>query len=326
MLPNKNRINNTLLLLVTTVFCLLIAEIGIRFIYKDSLDVKKDERNLIYRYDSILGWFPIENSKKSHKGSRFIDVEHNSRGFRDDEHLVSTSPRIVFLGDSFVWGYDVDKSERFTEKLNTALPHWSIYNLGVSGYGTDQEYLLLQQHYNFYKPNIVFLIFCIDNDEGDNTRNKRHGGYYKPYFLINGKDLELRGTPVPKSENYFFVNHDVLAQSILARLIVKAYFRFTNPPYLEVENPTYEIISNIYEFSKNKGFRFIVGLQEETPELELFLTDKKIPYVSLSNPYKYPSHGRHWTPVGHTFVAERIYEFLKKNNYLIMETTPNKSN
>ena len=323
MLLNKRQISNLLLLVVTTVICLLIAEIGIRIIFKDRLRVQ-DERNLIYRYDSKLGWFPIENSAKHYKGSRLIDVVHNSRGFRDDEHSVSANPRIMFLGDSYVWGYDVEQKERFTEKLDKALINWSVYNLGVSGYGTDQEYLILQQHYDFYKPNIVFLVFCADNDELDNTSNQRYGGYYKPYFVINGEDLELRGIPVPKSEKYFLVNHDILAQSYLFRLAVKGFFKLINPPYLEIENPTHKIISDIYDLSKDKDFLFIVGLQEESPELELFLTNKKIPYVPLSNPHRYSSHGHHWTPEGHTFVAERIYDFLMKNDYLTTEAMPHK--
>ena len=62
-----------------------------------------------------------------------------------------------------------------------------------------------------------------------------------------------------------------------------------------------------------------MGLQENSPQLELFLTDKGIPYVILPNPYRYSSHGYHWTPKRHTFVAEKIFEFLIKNDYLLTE-------
>lgn len=326
MFLNKNRINNFLLLLATTAFCLAIAEVTIRFAFGDRLNILQDERNLTYRYDSLLGWFPLENSSKQYKGNRLIDVEHNSRGFRDKEHIVSSNSRILFLGDSFVWGYDVEQSERFTEKLDGAFSGWSVYNLGVSGYGTDQEYLLLEENYDYYKPDIVFLVFCTDNDELDNTRNSRYGGYYKPYFVVNKEGLELKGTPVPKSENHFLVEHNVLARSYLARLIVKRYFEFTSPPYLELESPTHEIISSIYELSISKGFQFVVGLQERSPQLESFLSDKKIPYVTLSNPYRYASHGNHWTPRGHTFVAERISSFLTENDYLSRKPPPAKKN
>ena len=316
MLRNKRLTNNLLLLLITTVFCLLIAEVGLRKFLGSRLGVYKDERNLTYRYDRILGWFPMENSSKQYQADRLIDIKHNSRGFRDDEHVISARPRMMVLGDSFVWGYDVEKSERFTEKLRKLLPNWSVYNLGVSGYGTDQEYLLLQQNYDYYKPNIVFLVFCNDNDEDDNTRNIRYAGYYKPYFGVKGSDIELKGTPVPKSENYFFVNHDILAHSYLARLAAKAYFKSINPPLVKTKNPTYRIISEFYAMSIDKGFQFIMGLEENSPQLESFLFDEKIPYVILANPYRFSSENRHWTPKGHDFVADKIYRFLLDNDYL----------
>jgi len=120
---------------------------------------------------------------------------------------------MIFLGDSFVWGYDAEQQERFTEKLRANIPGWSIYNLGVSGYGTDQEYLLLRQQYDFYRPQIVFLIFCKDNDDEDNSRNERYGLYYKPYFTVDGAWLKLRGVPVPRSEAYFFSLHNLLVKS-----------------------------------------------------------------------------------------------------------------
>jgi hypothetical protein len=307
----KKRYFRIAVLLFTLVLCILITEIWRRDVV-DSLDVL-DERNLNYRCDSDLGWFPIENSTKSFTGSRTINVKHNSRGFRDSEHIIETKPRIIFLGDSFVWGYDVEKEERFTEKLRIKLPNWSIYNFGVSGYGTDQEYLLLKKHYDFYKPNIVFLVFY--NDDIDNSTNIRHGGYFKPYFMADGNKLKLGGTPVPKSENYFFGKHRILAQSYCVRFAVMLYLKCVNPPEVELKNPTLPILENMHKFLNDKGAQFIIGLGASNLELEKFLTSKNIPYVRLSNPYTYPGAGQHWTPEGHTFVSEQIYDFLMKGNY-----------
>jgi len=302
--------------LLSLIISLGFIEIGLRIFKEDSLKIRLDERNLTYRYDENLGWFPIENSKKSFKGSRYISVEHNSRGFRDSEHIINSRPSIMFLGDSLLWGYDVEKPERFTEKLLEILPEWSIYNLGVSGYGSDQEYLLLKQQFDFYKPNIVFLVFCTDNDQIGNSINEIYRGYYKPYFIADGDSLTLKGVPVPKSKNYFYVRHDTLSKSYLFRLIVKVYFKVTAPPRVSHDDPTYAIISNMHNYVVSKGSRFVIGLQTRHQELENFLSDKKIPYVDLSNPHKYPSHGQHWTPKGHAVVSSRIYGFLMNGGYL----------
>lgn len=293
-----------------------VAELAVKVILKKNLFIRKDERNLTYRYDQELGWFPVENSKKRYDGSRSIAVEHNSRGFRDAEPGVDTELRMVFLGDSFVWGYDAEKEERFTEKLRAKLPDWSLYNLGVSGYGTDQEYLLLKRNFDFYRPNIVFLIFCTDTDWDDNSSNVRYGRYYKPYFTVDGGHLMLGGVPVPKSENYFFGEHPLLSQSCWFVLFTKAYFRLTSPPALKLKNPTEAIFESLNQYIKAKGAEFLVGVTDKSPELERFLQRKDIPYVDLSNSYKYRTHGGHWTPEGNDYVSRKIHEFLISGKYL----------
>jgi len=118
-------------------------------------DYVLDEMNLTYRYDPELGWFPQENSEKKVKGSRYFFVKHNKDGFRDIEHGSKKKKRIAFLGDSFVWGYDVDYGERFTEYLQKRLPDWEIINMGVSGYSTDQELILIEKWFDHFKPDIV---------------------------------------------------------------------------------------------------------------------------------------------------------------------------
>ena len=68
---------------------------------------------------------------------------------------------------------------------------------GVSGFGTDQEYLLLQKLWPKVKPAVVVLIFCTDNDRDDNRSNIRYEGYQKPYFMLTAQgSLVLAGQPV----------------------------------------------------------------------------------------------------------------------------------
>jgi hypothetical protein len=305
------------LVVLWLVLCIAVSDIGLGIMFKKRLLLEHDEKNLTYRYDPELGWFPIANSRKIFTGSRTIHVKHNARGFRDVEHVVGAGPRMMVLGDSFVWGYDVEQPERFTEKLRSRLPAWSIYNLGVSGYGTDQEYLLLRREYDFYRPQIVFLVFCRDNDEEDNTRNLRYTAYHKPYFTVNGAGLNLRGVPVPKSVRLFFSQHNWLAKSSWAKLFALAYFHRTAPrAYVAPTNPTHAILADMQRFIQSRHGQLLVGLQKPYPELEQFLRDQDIPYVDLSNPYVYPAGSHHWTPKGHTFVSEKIEKFLERGHYL----------
>lgn len=316
----RNSPTKITLIILSSLFVFLVTEIIMRYTLADRLALHSDERNLTYRHDSELGWFPIENSKKIYSGSRRIKIEHNSRGFRDSEHVVSSKPRMMFLGDSFVWGYDVEKDERFTEKLRLKLPEWSIYNLGVSGYGTDQELLLLMKEYDYYRPDIVFIVFCTGNDDSDNTHNVVYNGYHKPYFIFNQGQLQLSGIPVPKSENYFLSNHDWLSEFYWFRLLVKAYFNFTSTPSMDLENPTPALIIKIEELVKSRGAQLIIGSTDPYPELSEFLSNRKIAYIDLSNSYRYPGNGSHWTPIGHSFVSEKIFAFLNQGGYLAINS------
>jgi hypothetical protein len=323
MVFKKERFRNWLIVLLVFICLITITEIGMRIFLKQRLRIWRGNERLRYRHDDNLGWFPSENSKvRLYNGSRLFSFEHNSRGFRDSEHLIDARPRIVFLGDSYVWGYDVEKSERFTEKLHSKLPDWSVYNLGVTGYSTDQEYLLLKKHYDFYRPDIVFLMFC-RNDDAGNSHNA-YSGVYKPYFVSNGDNLELRGVPVPKSKYNFFANHDILVHSYWFRLIAMVYFKFTKPPLIKSKvPPTHVIITKMHEFINGRGAQLIIGSEIQHLELERFLKEKKIPYIDLANSYRYPARGKHWTPEGHSWVSEKILDFLKKENYLKMVTVPN---
>jgi hypothetical protein len=234
---------------------------------------------LTYRHDAQLGWFPIDNSKKTVSDSRPISVTHNSTGFRGAEYTKTDKPVMLFLGDSFVWGYDVEVSERFTEKLQTKHPDWAIRNLGVTGYGTDQEYLVLQHYFDTYRPRIVFLIFCTENDPEDNSRNFNLG-FYKPYFTTNGGTLKLNGVPVPRSERVFRANHDQLCRSRLLLLLARVYYRLTAPTPRRFDDPTRAILTDMQKYLQSKGAPLLVGFTKSCPALETFLTDAGIPHLA----------------------------------------------
>jgi len=62
-----------------------------------------------------------------------------------------------------------EEHERFTDILRDRLPAYHIANVGVTAYGTDQEYLLLERVWDRIRPNVVVLMVCVDNDRIENT-------------------------------------------------------------------------------------------------------------------------------------------------------------
>lgn len=263
---------------------------------------RPDERSLAYRYDSELGWFPKADDELTYTGMREIHIAHNSMGFRDRPHeLEKTKPRLVFLGDSFVWGYDVEQEERFTDLLQAEVGSIEVLNFGVSGYGTDQCYLLIQKYFDRYRPDAVIYMFS-DTDVRDNSVNFNYGAYYKPYYVLADGKLELRGVPVPRSSVW----------TRWMRAITDRFPRLSNK-----EDVTPHLVSAMDGFVKSKGASFAVGLIDDDPRLREHLGKEGIPYFDLTHVderFRYPGHGFHWTPEGHRQVASAVRAFLLHNS------------
>jgi hypothetical protein len=306
----RRRITRAVLLqLAIVILTLAFCEVILRAIDLRYLRALKGGADRVYNYDAELGWFPIPNSSLTFTGLRTINVRHNSLGLRDIEHDTVPKPTIAFIGDSFVWGYDAEADERFTEVLRAKMPQHRIVNAGVTAYGTDQEYLLLRRLWNRIKPNVVVLMVCVDNDRKDNSTNSRQDGPYKPYFAPPG---EFRGQPVPWSRHLYFSDNWLARNSWVVRVAVSAYVLIANP-VVTVPDPTERLIGLMRASVESQGAKFLVGLQYREPALEAMLAAQKIPSVSFDGAEHYSGDGDHWTPKGHAEVAIRLMALFAEN-------------
>src|SRR5690242_20425941 len=264
--------------LLATIATLLGLELALRLADFRELREGNSERSLSYRHDAELGWAPIPNSTSTVTNARTIHVQHNSLGLRDQEFLADGRPTIMFLGDSLVWGLDAEADERFSELLKPRLPDYRIVPAGVSGYGTDQEYLLLKRLWPTLKPVIVVLIFCTQNDREDNATNIRYEGYHKPYFTV-APDGELRseGLPVPASRLQYIKENWWVHELWLARLANAAYLKIRHP-LIYVPEPTERLVDAMQDFVEMHGAKFMVGVQTTDLRLVHHLRARGIPF------------------------------------------------
>jgi heme/copper-type cytochrome/quinol oxidase subunit 2 len=272
------------------------------------------ESSLRYGHDAEIGWIPVPGSSSIVTGVRTFRVQHNSLSLRDIEFNPDAKPTIMFLGDSFVWGFDVEANERFTELLRARISSHKIVAAGVSGYGTDQEYLLLQRLWPKIQPSVVVLIFCTANDRADNSANKSSAGYQKPYFATAPDgSLLLKGQPVPKSHQQL-INEDWLTRNLwLARLAYTVYE--VRDSSASVPDPTERLVGRIRDFVEANGAKFLVGLQKRDPALIEYLEANRIPFVTFDGAASYGPMA-HWTPEGQKFVADHAFRLLSENNIL----------
>ncbi|MBI2524188.1 SGNH/GDSL hydrolase family protein [Candidatus Peregrinibacteria bacterium] len=173
----------------------------------------------------VSGWVHDE-------GDAFVRI--NSNGFRDREHSV-TKPndtlRIAVLGDSMTEARQVDVTQTFWSILEQNLSHCAglegrtpeVMNFGVSGYGTGQEYLLLERIWRF-QPDIVLLAFYPGNDVLNNSRELEHS-MQKPYIDENSgelvPDFSFHDTPFYRRQRSLtarfllsVIDHSHIAQSV----------------------------------------------------------------------------------------------------------------
>lgn len=310
----RTRLRQFSIALLMALATLAVIEVLLRIADMRVLREGASERSLTYAYDSELGWAPTPNSSSVVNTARTIHVQHNSLGFRDIEPAPDSRPVMLFIGDSFVWGVDAEAGERFTDLLRSRLPGYRTVNAGVSGYGSDQEYLWLQRLWPAIQPSVVVVIFCADNDRLDNGTNVRYDGYQKPYFATaaDGR-LELRGQPVPISRQLYIKRSWLVRHVWLARLATFAYVDIRYPQ-LFVADPTEKLFGEIRHFVESRGARLVVGLQGRDERLIQYLTSERIPFVTFDGAETYKVFGAHWTPAGHRLVAERLLGLLSENN------------
>ncbi len=152
-----------------------------------------------YLYDPRLGWRNIPGWEATTNGKK---LTINSRGLRDREYALAKPAgvrRVLVLGDSYTWGYGVANDEIYTEVLERSLAARGqvvqVINSGVSGWGTDQEYLFLEAEGMAYQPDVVVLALFLINDPENNANSVQYG-LSKPLF--SDLKLTLANVPVPR--------------------------------------------------------------------------------------------------------------------------------
>lgn len=311
-----------LAILLSVLAALVLGEILTRLFWRGPAFIT-DERNLTYKYDSELGWFPIPGGSNVFKGDHLFTIQHNADGFRDVPHGAKTRKRIAFVGDSFVWGYDAELTDLFTGKLQARLKDWEVLNLGVSGYATDQEQLLLQRWFAHFQPDVIVLVFS-DNDVDENTLNMVHGGYYKPWFEANGSQLTEHGVPVPKCIHYYRAEHPLLLRSHLVQLLLTRYIASKNPLHVTSPNPTLPLVLEFRRYTQEHGARFILAFCSdiEGPKKRAFAEAGRFDYLfllegpDLNWDNMFRTGGHHWTPRGHDVVCSKLYDYLTAHHVL----------
>jgi hypothetical protein len=330
-------------MLFTVVTTIVLAEMASRVLVPEWAPVGGDRG--FWAYDPLLGWSLTPGASGRLEYVDFsVKVGINSDGLRDRDYPVERVPgkhRMLVLGDSFAWGYGVEQNERFSEVIENSRPDWEIINAGVSGYGTDQEYLYYKLRGSKYRPDVVLVLFF--GNDLENVANSVQYYHNKPLFVADGGGIRLTNTPVPETTPSQRVANFVARNTYFLRIASQIPARWRSggrQPELgqpaargsaadeannEVAPPSQqELVVRIFlalnEAVRAGGGRLVVvSLPGAYP---LFkdprFADAGISYLPLSGIFRgspapvWFAHDLHWTPNGHRIAAAAIDRYLEQ--------------
>src|SRR4051812_13555967 len=170
--------------------------------------LRTSTHRMVFRHDPEIGHLFVPNLTARLPGEAgWHYVRTNSLGFRADAELAvprGERPRILFLGDSITAGDGCANEERFSDLLAGALGA-EVFNLGLSGSGTDQQLLVFERFGRQLAADLIVWMIPAENILRNKVparvaidRSGRQVLAPKPYFELTGEGLELRGVPVPR--------------------------------------------------------------------------------------------------------------------------------
>lgn len=157
---------------VTYPYSLLEAYTGPAFPDFDAENLK----GVVFEGDPVLMWRMIPNLEGAYWN--YTTFSTNAQGFRHDREIGEKAPgalRIVCVGDSVTFGYRVPRTLRdspdhydrshkpypalLEEHLREADPDREIevISLGVSGYSSLQNLIMLERHIDWLRPDLVTI-------------------------------------------------------------------------------------------------------------------------------------------------------------------------
>lgn len=160
-------------------------------------------------YHPRIGYTYTPNFKARlpHESGGYL-IRTNALGFRSDREFhnerAAGTFRALLFGDSQTAGVGVSNGQRYGDSLEKTLAGLEVFNYGLSGSGTDQQYLSYLE-YGQVEHDLVIIGLYVEDIRRVNSRflkfadaKGREVYYAKPYYVRDGKTLHLNHIPVPK--------------------------------------------------------------------------------------------------------------------------------
>ncbi len=262
--PINEIFKNGLLLIVSTIFSLVLAELALRLVYDPIdyllVDLAKD---------------PILNHKIEPNESG-----HDSWGFRNSD--VPNQADIVAIGDSMTYGIMAKSTNSWPAHLEK-ISGSSVYNLSLGGYGPLHYLHLLENYAVDLTPKSVVVGLYMGNDLMDSYNLAYSKQYWSQYRSEeNSPDIanSLVLSTVKNDEKLFYGLRNFLATNSILYRIVSQNTLFNQVRVQEtVSNVSIEHHGQEFVFNTNKAFRNVNFADKRIPSA-LEITKSAISKIS----------------------------------------------
>ncbi len=276
------------------------------------------------------GWLHPPSSPVDNRGEQ---VFSNHLGLRDSEWGEKTKPRILFLGDSFTWGWGVSNRERYTDRLQSKLPNIQVINTGITGFGTLQEFFLLKHFIDEIKPDYVVLQMYT-NDFLDNLTPD--GAYPHPYidhlnhYALTSYPAELTQQSRPLRMVVYIGEHTYFYRQLIVRIYL-LWLKLNivpddEPPRPEPNNEDMAVgmklsLKMLYDFCAEKNLPVIVFTYEMDKQQQKVIADisaqQHVAAIPLEPALKGATQDTnlgdrhaHWNAYGNELIAQYMYPHI----------------
>ncbi len=283
----KNNYKKLLVILISIFIAVVLCEVFLRIFYNSYKNYNLE----MWRYavelkkplsETKLPFHHYSNSSGNYYG---IDITTNSFGFRGSEiskEKNDSIDRILFIGDSFTlgWGVPFDSicSKVLEKKLNYSKINYEVINTGIGNYNSIMEVELFKLKGLELKPNIVILMFFVNDVEPIPKVSRLESSFIRNSYLFAFLFDKIQKISVLMNKHNNWKNY-----------YKKLYFNENIDALIQNKESLYELINickqehinliivNIPELHELKEY----PLNISTQYIENIATEKNVRFIDL---------------------------------------------
>lgn len=286
-----------------------------------------------YGWGQTSPWQETQKIQDKQGTFRDVTITYYNNGFKRWGNLSGSNKKILILGDSFTVDRYVSNGEEWYSYLEKAYPNVSFFVHGAGGFGSLQEYMVMNDNIDKINPDIILWQFCNVNDYTDNyyAYDKMWYGKntmtFRPY--LEGDKIVYR-SPVPFS---LLRQYSAISDKLLAVYDAEysAFFRKNSIPRPNVSDKikgeAYKVTEEILKkVSKRAGNRKIYMFNACGPITE---KEKKLckaanmtciegiwegaEKMATKEDPVHPPKDAHWNLKGNKVAGEDLVDYFQKN-------------